>query len=98
MSLDDSQGFVRRIELDRTDIPVDKYPYCIPVVRNLTKLELHPNVTFLVGENGTGKSTLLEAVAIVCGFNAEGGDKDLNFSTRDTHSEQIGRASCRERV
>jgi predicted ATPase len=29
-------------------------------------------VTFIIGENGTGKSTLLEAIAIRAGFNAEG--------------------------
>ena len=40
----------------------------------------------LVGENGTGKSTLLEAVAVACGFNAEGGTRNFDFSTRATHS------------
>ena len=43
-------------------------------------------MTFLVGENGTGKSTLLEAVAVACGFNAEGGTRNFSFSTRETHS------------
>ena len=43
-------------------------------------------MTFLVGENGTGKSTLLEAVAVACGFNAEGGTRNFDFSTRATHS------------
>ncbi len=43
-------------------------------------------VTFLVGENGTGKSTLLEAIAVACGFNPEGGTRNFNFSTRATHS------------
>jgi predicted ATPase len=44
-------------------------------------------VTILVGENGTGKSTLLEAVAVACGFNPEGGSRNFNFSTNATHSE-----------
>jgi predicted ATPase len=56
-------------------------------VQSLTRLDLHPNVTFIVGENGSGKSTLLEAIAIAYGFNAEGGSKNFNFSTRDTHSD-----------
>ncbi len=43
-------------------------------------------VTFLVGENGTGKSTLLEGLAVACGFNPEGGTRNFSFSTRDTHS------------
>lgn len=40
-----------------------------------------------VGENGTGKSTLLEAIAVAFGFNAEGGTVNFNFCTRETHSE-----------
>ncbi len=53
----------------------------------LGTLTFHPDVTFLVGENGTGKSTLLEAAAIAWGFNAEGGSKSFAFSTCPSHSE-----------
>ena len=42
---------------------------------------MHPQVTFLVGENGTGKSTLLEAIAVKWGFPAEGGSKNVNIQT-----------------
>ena len=41
-------------------------------------------VTFFVGENGCGKSTLIEAIAVAMGYNAEGGSKNFNFSTRNT--------------
>jgi predicted ATPase len=61
------------------------YPWSLPVVRALTTLELHPSVTFLVGENGTGKSTLVEAVAVALGLNAEGGSEHLRFSRRRVH-------------
>ena len=44
-------------------------------------------VTILVGENGVGKSTLIEAMAIRMGFNPEGGTINFNFATRDSHSE-----------
>ena len=44
-------------------------------------------MTFLVGETGTGKSTLLEAVSVAIGFNAEGGTRNFNFSTRVSHSQ-----------
>lgn len=44
------------------------------------------NITFFTGENGTGKSTLIEAIALAFGFNAEGGSKNSNFSTRNTTS------------
>lgn len=64
------------------------YLHALPVVRYLKEnaLELHQPVTFLVGENGTGKSTLLEAIAVAFGFNAEGGTKNFTFSTKATHS------------
>lgn len=62
----------------------------LPVVQYLCKhprLVLDADVTILVGENGTGKSTLLEAMAVACGFNPEGGSRNFNFSTNATHSE-----------
>ncbi len=39
-----------------------------------------------MGENGSGKSTLLEAIANLLGLNAEGGSKNFNFRTQETHS------------
>ncbi|MGQ2990054.1 MAG: AAA family ATPase [Brevundimonas sp.] len=63
------------------------YPFNLPAVRSLHRLEFHPNVTFLAGENGAGKSTLIEALAVAWGFNAEGGSKDHQFSTRASHSQ-----------
>lgn len=70
--------------------PEGSYLSSLPVVKNLQKLKelrFTSNVTFLVGENGTGKSTLLEAIAVSTGFNAEGGTRNFRFSTADTHSE-----------
>jgi predicted ATPase len=49
------------------------YPFSIPAVRELGVLEPHPDVTFFVGENGAGKSTVLEAIAVALGLPAEGG-------------------------
>ncbi len=62
-------------------LPVIKY------LSNNTSLNFSSNVTFFVGENGTGKSTLLEAIAVASGFNAEGGTRNFTFSTNKTHSE-----------
>lgn len=62
------------------------FPFTLPVVRALDRLAMHPNVTFFVGENGSGKSTLLEAIAVAMGFNAEGGSRNFNFSTHESHS------------
>ena len=66
------------------------YLQALPVVQHLKKvktLDFSSPVTFFVGENGTGKSTLLEAIAVAYGFNAEGGTKNFHFSTNQTHSE-----------
>ena len=61
----------------------------LPVVRHLQKapLKLHSPVSFFVGENGVGKSTLIEAIAVSMGFNPEGGSRNFTFSTRKTHSD-----------
>lgn len=65
----------------------DAYPFCLAAVRHLDTLAFAPAVTFLIGENGTGKSTLLEAVAVAWGFNAEGGTRNFRFETRRSHSD-----------
>jgi predicted ATPase len=44
-------------------------------------------VTFVVGDNGTGKSTLIEAMAVGAGFNAEGGNRNYQFYSRSTESD-----------
>lgn len=65
------------------------YLHNLPVVRHLSQvgeLKFSGNVTFFVGENGTGKSTLLEAIAVAHGFNPEGGSINFRFSTNATHS------------
>ena len=71
------------------EIPRNSYLSSLPAVKylkNRGKLKFEANVTFFVGENGTGKSTLLEAIAVAYGFNAEGGTRNFCFSTNDTHS------------
>jgi len=79
--------YLRNIALKREIVPsFNDYPFCIPAIRNLHVLDLHPKVTYFVGDNGTGKSTLLEAIAVAVGFNPEGGSKNMGFSTRDSHS------------
>ena len=79
--------FLHEVRLARDGVPsFDAYPFSLPAVRHLDRLELHPNVTFLVGENGSGKSTLVEAIAVAFGLNAEGGSRNFNFQTRGSHS------------
>lgn len=65
----------------------ESYVRDIPSIAGMEPLSLQSPVTFFVGENGTGKSTLLEAIAVAFGFNPEGGSKNYNFSSKDTHSD-----------
>jgi predicted ATPase len=82
------EGFVRWVELRRDRIADPTvYPFTIPAVRTLERLDLHPAVTFIVGENGTGKSTLVEAIAVAAGFNAEGGSNNFRFATVASESD-----------
>ena len=64
----------------------NRYPYNLNAIKSWDRLPLHEDVTFLVGENGSGKSTLIEAIAIAAGFNPEGGSKNFNFATEESHS------------
>lgn len=64
-----------------------EFPFTLPAVRDLEKIEFHPKVTFFIGENGSGKSTLLEALAVAMRLNAEGGSRNFSFGTRASHSE-----------
>jgi predicted ATPase len=80
--------FLRKIALrDDKITSFDEYPYSLPAIKNFSTLTLHPKVTYIVGENGTGKSTFLEAIAVAWGINAEGGTQNFNFSTHASHSD-----------
>lgn len=79
--------FIKEIRLKKEIYKEESYIKNLPVVSNLDRLALSSNVTFFVGENGSGKSTLLEAIAVNSGFNAEGGTKNFNFSSMETHSD-----------
>lgn len=79
--------YIKEIRLKKEIYKEESYIKNLPVVSNLDSLALSSNVTFFVGENGSGKSTLLEAIAVNSGFNAEGGTKNFNFSSMETHSD-----------
>jgi len=59
------------------------YPFNVPALASCETLDLNQNVTFFVGENGTGKSTLLEAIAYQCGFGIGGGDRNYDIGLSD---------------
>jgi len=99
----DTGGYVQSVSLLRARVKKSsRYPFSIPVIKKMGTLTLDPKVTLFVGENGSGKSTLIEAIAVASGFNAEGGSKNFNFSTRNTesplhHALQIKRGVRREK-
>ena len=81
------EQYINQVILRRDKIEnLNRYPFSVAAIKGLYELPLHKNVTFFVGENGTGKSTLIEAIAVNYGFNAEGGSRNFNFETYHSHS------------
>jgi len=66
----------------------NSYPFCVPAIRNLEEVSFKSRVCFFAGENGTGKSTLLEAIAVHYGFGPEGGNRNLH-SDSTTSNQSI---------
>lgn len=64
-----------------SNVDFDQYPFSLNIIKNLKNIEFPTQVTFFVGENGTGKSTILESIAAKIGFGPEGGSKNINFKT-----------------
>ena len=79
---------VRRVAAAEGIRVSNRWPHTIPAVAQLLTdgLDLAPGVTFLVGENGTGKSTLVEAIAIAFGMSPEGGSTGARLTTRASES------------
>jgi len=95
------EPFIETVDIMPGYFPLESaYVASIPAVKETRRLTLHPKATFFIGENGTGKSTLLEAIAVADGFNAEGGTRNFNFATRASHSDlykciRLGRNALR---
>ncbi|MGM0836470.1 MAG: AAA family ATPase [Bacillota bacterium] len=88
MKLNEDSQYIRAVNLKKGHISdYDSFPLNLPLIRNFQELRFHPNVTYIIGENGMGKSTLLEGIAIAFGFNPEGGTLNFNFSSFDSHSD-----------
>jgi predicted ATPase len=65
----------------------ETYPFSVPTIRTLDQLTLRSRICLFAGENGTGKSTLLEAIAAHYGFGREGGSRNFsNDTTESNHS------------
>jgi predicted ATPase len=69
--------YLRRLTLDPDKVVAwEEYPFSLPLFAERTfELAFERPVTILVGENGVGKSTLLEGIAVLAGFDEAGGGK-----------------------
>lgn len=85
-----NRQFIQGVRIDWDNISTDSYLREIEALRDLKRLDFSAPVTFFAGENGSGKSTMLEALAVAAGFNPEGGTRNYCFSTYDSHSELCG--------
>src|ERR1700745_1290237 len=68
--------YLKRVWLDpELCEPRKAYPYCLPFLADDFDLRFERAITIIVGENGTGKSTLLEGIAALAGYDEAGGGK-----------------------
>ncbi|WP_102347615.1 AAA family ATPase [Bacillus sp. Marseille-P3661] len=87
MKLNSDTQYLKKANLKEELISTyTSFPFNLPVIKYFQELTFHPNVTYIIGENGMGKSTLLEGIAIALGFNPEGGTLNFNFSSYNSHS------------
>jgi len=83
--------YLRRIWLDLERVPdPEAYPFCLPFLRDGFDLGFERAFTIIVGENGTGKSTLLEGIAVLAGYDDAGGAKGFRPVDHSTAQEVMG--------
>ena len=83
--------YLKRIWLDPSRI-ADRaaYPFCLPFLHDDFELSFDRSITIIVGENGTGKSTLLEGVAVLAGYDEAGGGKGYRPVDHSNAIEAMG--------
>jgi len=77
--------------IDRVEIKTwveGQWPFTVPAIRDVARngLDFGRPVTFLVGENGTGKSTIVEAIAEAFKIDVRGGHGGRRYAS----SEEVG--------
>jgi predicted ATPase len=84
-----AKPYLREISIDpRAQFDESEYPFSIAAVREMGTILPHADVTFFVGENGAGKSTILEAIAVGMELPSEGGNRDVYRDEQDVSSLQ----------
>jgi predicted ATPase len=83
--------YLRRIWLEPSRVSDPKaYPFCLPFLQGDFELSFDRSITIIVGENGTGKSTLLEGIAVLAGFDEAGGAKGYMSVDHSDALEKMG--------
>jgi predicted ATPase len=83
--------YLKRIWLEPTLVPDrEAYPFCLPFLHNDFSLSFERAVTIIVGENGTGKSTLLEGIGVLAGYDEAGGGKGYATVDHSWALEKMG--------
>ena len=87
--------FLKRLWLDPIQVTnPDAYPFCLPFLRKGFELSFDRSITIIVGENGTGKSTLLEGIAALAGYDEAGGGKGYRPVDHSRAIEVMGGSLC----
>jgi predicted ATPase len=83
--------YLRRVWLDRALVrDPAAYPFCLPFLARDFELGFDRAITIIVGENGTGKSTLLEGIAALAGYDEAGGGKGYRPVDHSAAIEAMG--------
>jgi predicted ATPase len=83
--------YLKRVWLEPSRITDrEAYPFCLPLLRDDFELSFDRAITIIVGENGTGKSTLLEGIAVLAGYDEAGGGKGYRTVDHSQATEVMG--------
>jgi predicted ATPase len=83
--------YLRRVWLDRSLVrDGEVYPFCLPIFTDEFELAFESSITIIVGENGTGKSTILEGIAVLAGYDDAGGGRGYRPVDHSVAREQMG--------
>lgn len=82
-----TKPYLQKVIYKKDKVDNTEYPHSIESIQNVSEIEFTTPVTYIIGENGAGKSTLIEGIAVAMGLNAEGGNKNTTFKTKETHSD-----------